>query len=83
MSEQTPTPNTVQTGQKANRQTPYFEIAEDDDHSWHWMLWAANGRMMATNAIPYRLEKECLQAIRAVNRALQSGDLVIVRSTAP
>jgi len=77
-----PPQKTVQTGQSGQDDTfwtdkvrapgkgPFFEVAQDDDLSWHWLYWSSNGRALATNAMPYKCQPDCVQAIKTLCRSV-------------
>lgn len=57
--------------------TAYFEVATDEDGTFHWCLWSANGRMMARNAASYERQKDVVQAIRNLQRLIPSVQLIV------
>jgi uncharacterized protein YegP (UPF0339 family) len=56
---------------------PLIEMAEDAHGNWHWCLWSANGRALATNADPFTRRNDCEQSITAVKKAISSAAVVI------
>lgn len=59
------TPETGQTGQEVKGREPLFEIAQDIEGKWHWVLFAGNGRPIATSAVAYDRRNDCLGSIKA------------------
>lgn len=79
------TPATVQNGHEEASEAPaakkpYFEVAKDAKGTWHWCLWSANGRMLATNAVQYERRNDCTKAIQSMLDALKEKVNVLVRS---
>lgn len=78
MSEEISAPQTVQTGQKApGKGAPFFEIAMDEEGHWHWMLWSANGRMMAKNAVAFDRKKDVIPSIRSMQKVIPTVKLIV------
>ena len=71
---------TGQTGQDAQTsKKPFFEIAsltENDVTTWHWCLWSANGRKMATNAEFYDSKKAVVAGIK--NMLKMCGEVKLI-----
>lgn len=59
----------------------YFEVAEDEDHKWHWVLWSSNGRPMALNAIAYERRNDATNAISAFKMAVTPNTKIVVAHT--
>jgi uncharacterized protein YegP (UPF0339 family) len=55
---------------------PFFEVAEDAGQ-WHWVLWSANGQMIARNAASYGSLKDAQQSIRAVAGAVVKAKQIV------
>lgn len=66
---------TVQTGQKTEagivpvggtqgNGKPFFRVEVDDDGVWHWMLFARNGKPMATDVVGYKRRNDCIEAFK-------------------
>lgn len=78
---------TVQTvqndeGDPINRQ-PYYEVAQDENEKWHWVLWASNGRALATNAVAYNRRNDLTEALNAVRaNATEAKKVVTVHGGA-
>ncbi len=60
--------------------TPYIEVAKDEKGRWHWCLWSANGRMLATNPNPYERRAECTGAVETMMKCFEKRVNILVRS---
>ena len=69
-------PQTVQTVQTRNK--PFVELSQDADKTWHWMLWAGNGRPICLSSCGYEKKKDCIQAARAMIEACKEVKHVVV-----
>jgi uncharacterized protein YegP (UPF0339 family) len=74
--------NETATGQTGQRRNPYFEIARDQEGKYHWTLWSANGRAMATNALDtgYNTLSDCKAAISTFAAALTPDTRILIAS---
>lgn len=62
---------------------PSIELAADDGGEWHWILWSANGRPIASNPIGYHSQNDCISAIRGFLKMVKGSELnVFVKNRA-
>ena len=54
-----------------------IEIAKNGN-DYHWMLYAKNGRMIATNPVPYRRLNDLKIAVESVREAVKDAMLVSI-----
>lgn len=47
----------------------WFEISQDTDGTWHWVLWSGNGRMLARNALPMETQRVCEKSVKNMVKA--------------
>jgi len=66
---------------KSERQSGLrFELVADEDGDWHWMLFARNGRPVATNVEPYERRNDAERSIsRFVADARVAQRRILVR----
>lgn len=70
---------TVQTGQNSPpRSEPYIEVTEGPDEKWHWILWAKNGKSLATNTYGYRTRGDAVAGASATAKTFATGLVKIV-----
>jgi len=72
---------TGQTGQAQPQpyKEPYFELSQDKKtEAWNWILWAANGRPMATNAVPYDRRNDATEAIETLRGNIAKATKVVI-----
>lgn len=50
-----------------------WEIYQDDDELWHWILWARNGNAMAMNERGYTRKYHCRHAVLGMKAAAGEG----------
>lgn len=48
------------------RKAEFFELQEDANGDWHWVLWAKNGRPLATNLDGYSRQIDAISAIKTI-----------------
>lgn len=71
---------TGQTGQKAKEagaKQARFEVAQDKEGGWHWMLWSGNGLQVARSARSYERKKDCIQAVKLLKKLVPSVKYVV------
>lgn len=71
------TPQTGQTVQNGKEHTPFIELACDSQGKWHWVLWSANGRQVARNAVEYDRKKDAIQALKAIKEVVPKVKIVV------
>ena len=65
------------TGQTVQERETWFEVAQDKEGKWHWVLWSANGRQMARNAMQYNRQSDVTIAIKAFVKSIAKAKLII------
>lgn len=57
---------------------PYFELAQDAEGQWHWLLWAGNGRQMAVSITPFADKRHAVASIQYLRRNLINAKKVFL-----
>lgn len=59
---------TVQTGQTAppRQNVVWYEVAQDKDGLWQWVLWTPNGRRLARSGVAYERRKDAVTAAKSL-----------------
>lgn len=57
--------------------TLHFELREDSEGKWNWVLWAANHRAIATNPRSYSRRNDAERAIRRMKDEAADAKIVV------
>lgn len=55
---------------------PYFELAEDDS-GWHWMLYAGNGRPLATSVRPIKRQHDLKRTLKVMISEISRAKILV------
>jgi uncharacterized protein YegP (UPF0339 family) len=80
-AEEIITPQTGHTDQppplQPGTRAPYFEMAQDEEGNWAWILWAPNGRPVAMNTNPFTHKHDAMKCIRDLCTKLSEKTKII------
>jgi uncharacterized protein YegP (UPF0339 family) len=57
---------------------PFFELRQQDKE-WNWMLWASNGRAIATNLEPYNQQNDAARSIERLKEFVKTAPVLVTR----
>ena len=56
----------------------FIELAPDKEGNWHWLLWAKNGRPIATNPVRFTRSNDALDTVKAVIEQMATKPRIVV-----